>query len=59
MQVQEGDTFKHRITGELYKVKAIINGKFILESLDTPHKLWIGDEDVGLFFQVGEGRNQF
>ncbi len=56
MKVQEGDTFKHRITGQLYNVKTIINGKFILESLDPPHKLWFGGEDMELFFEVSEGK---
>lgn len=54
MPIAEGDRFKHRITGQLYKVKIFKNGTVILESEDSPHRMWFGDEDVELFFEIAE-----
>ncbi len=54
MRIGEGKVFKHKLTGQLYKVKAIKNEMLILESLEPPNLIWFGGEDVGIFFEEME-----
>jgi len=51
MAIVEGDRFKDRSTGQVYKVRRIKGGTVILEAEDTPNKFWIGDEMMDLFFE--------
>ena len=54
----EGDRFKHKLTGQLYEVKVIKNGTIILESEDTPYRMWFGEADLEIFFEMGEKRTR-
>ena len=54
MAITEGDKFKHRITGQLYRATIVKNGTVILESTDSPRRMWFGDKDVELFFEIVE-----
>ncbi|HVP78552.1 MAG TPA: hypothetical protein VMV04_11715 [Thermodesulfobacteriota bacterium] len=42
---------KHRLTGQLYELKIIKNGTFVLESEKTPYRMWFGERDLELFFK--------
>jgi hypothetical protein len=35
-------------------VKIIKEGTFILESADTPYRMWFGEGDLELFFEMAE-----
>jgi hypothetical protein len=54
MAFVEGDRFKHKLTGKLYEVKIIKDDTFILESADTPYRMWFGEEGLKLFFEMAE-----
>jgi len=54
MAFVEGDRFKHKLTGQLYEVKIIKDDIFILESADTPYRMWFGEEGLELFFEMAE-----
>ena len=54
MAFVEGDRFKHKFTGKLYEVKNIKNDTLILESADTPYRMWFGEESLELFFEMAE-----
>jgi hypothetical protein len=56
MAIAEGDKFKHKLTGQLYRVKIVKNGTVILESEGSPNRMWFGDKDVELFFERAEKR---
>jgi len=56
MNIGKGDRFKHKLTGQLYEVKMIKDGTFILESAHTPYRMWFGEEGVELFFEMTEKR---
>jgi len=51
MRIAEGDRLKHRLTGQLYELKIIKNGTFVLESEKTPYRMWFGERDLELFFK--------
>jgi hypothetical protein len=52
MTIAEGDRFKHKLTGQLYEVKIIKDDTFILESAQTPYRMWFGEEGLELFFEM-------
>ena len=52
MAITEGDKFKHKLTGQLYSVKIVKDGTVVLESKDSPNRMWFGDKDVELFFET-------
>ena len=54
MAFVEGDRFKHKFTGKLYEVKIIKEDTLILESADTPYRMWFGEESLELFFEMAE-----
>jgi len=56
MKIAEGDRFKHKLTGQLYKVRIIKDDTFILESAETPYRMWFGEADLKLFFEMAEKR---
>jgi len=58
MAFVEGDRFKHKLTGQLYEVKVIRNDAIILESEDTPYRMWFGEADLELFFEIAEKRTR-
>ncbi len=58
MAFVEGDRFKHKLTGQLYEVKVIKGDTIILESEDAPYRMWFGEADLELFFEVGEKRTR-
>jgi hypothetical protein len=58
MRIVEGERFKHKFTGQLYEVKLIKEDTFILESADSPYRMWFGEGDLKLFFEIGEKRNR-
>jgi len=51
MRIVEGDRLKHKLTGQLYELKIIKNGTFVLESEETPYRMWFGERDLELFFE--------
>jgi hypothetical protein len=51
MRIVEGDRLKHKLTGQLYELKSIKEGTFVLESEETPYRMWFGEKDLELFFQ--------
>jgi hypothetical protein len=52
MRIGEGDRFKHRLTGQIYEVKRIEEGTFILDSADSPYRMWCGEGEMELFFEM-------
>jgi len=58
MRIVEGDRFKHKCTGQLYEVKIIKENTFILESADSPYRMWFGEGDLGLYFEMVEKRKR-
>jgi hypothetical protein len=58
MVITEGEKFKHKFTGQLYRVKIVKNGTVVLESEDSPNRIWFGDKDVKLFFEAVERRRK-
>jgi hypothetical protein len=58
MAITEGEKFKHKFTGRLYRVKIVKDGTVILESEDSPNRMWFGDKDVELFFETVERRRK-
>jgi hypothetical protein len=51
MKIAEGDRLKHKLTGQLYQLKVMREGTFVLESQDTPYRMWFGEKDLELFFK--------
>ncbi len=51
MRIAEGDRLKHKLTGQLYELKIIDKGTFVLESEKTPYRMWFGERDLELFFE--------
>ncbi|MGB7574680.1 MAG: hypothetical protein WBN53_12595 [Thermodesulfobacteriota bacterium] len=45
---------KHRFTGQLYELKTVKDGTFILESEETPYRMWFGERDLVLFFEMAK-----
>jgi hypothetical protein len=58
MATVEGDRFKDKSTGQIYKVRKIKNRTVILEAEDTPNKFWIGDEMMDLFFERAKSQEE-
>jgi len=58
MKIAEGDRLKHKLTGQLYELKTIKDGTFILESEETPYRMWFGERDLELFFETAEKRKR-
>ena len=58
MVIMEGDKFKHKLNGLLYKVKIVNNGTVVLESDDSPNRVWFGDKDLELFFETVERKKK-
>ncbi len=58
MRIGEGDRFKHKLTGQIYEVKITKDGTFVLESADSPYRMWFGEGDLGLFFEMANGRKR-
>jgi hypothetical protein len=56
MAFVEGDRFRHKLTGQSYEVKVIKDDTFILESEDTPYRMWFAKADLELFFEMAEKR---
>lgn len=58
MRIAEGERFKHKFTGRFYEVKIIKEDTIILESAGSPYRMWFGEGDLELFFNMAEKRNQ-
>jgi hypothetical protein len=58
MRIAEGERIKHKFTGQLFEVKLIKEDTFILESADSPYRMWFGEADLELFFVMAEKRNR-
>ena len=56
MRIVEGDTFKHKLTGQLYEVKIAKDDTFVLESAHTPYRMWFGEDGLELFFKMAKGK---
>jgi hypothetical protein len=54
MAFVEGDIFRHKLTGQLYEVKIVQDDTFILESPGSPYRMWFGEGDLKLFFEMAE-----
>jgi hypothetical protein len=51
MKVEEGDRYKEKLTGQLYRVTKIKNGTIVLEAEGVPNRFWAGDILLNLFFE--------
>jgi hypothetical protein len=51
MKVEEGDRYREKLTGQLYRVAKIKNGTIVLEAEDIPNRFWTGDILLNLFFE--------
>jgi len=58
MRIGQGDRFKHKLTGQIYEVKTTKDDTFILESADSPYRLWFGEGDLELFFEMANGKKR-
>ena len=58
MRIGQGDRFKHKLTGQIYEVKIIKDDTFILESPDSPYRMWFGQGDLELFFETANGKKR-
>jgi hypothetical protein len=58
MRIAEGDRLKHKLTGQLYELKRIKEGTFVLESEETPYRMWFGERDLELFFERARKRKR-
>jgi len=58
MAFVEGDRFRHKSTGQLYQVKVIENDTIVLESEDTPCRMWFYKADFELLFEMAEKRTR-
>ena len=58
MAFVEGDRFRHKLTGQLYQVKVIENDTIVLESEDTPYRMWFYKADLELLFEMAEERTR-
>ena len=52
MRIQQGDRFKHKFTGQLYELKIINGDTYVLESADSPYRIWAGEGDLKLLFDM-------
>ena len=59
MTIGQGDRFKHKLTGQIYEVKIIKDNTFILESADSPYRMWFGEGDLKLFFKMANEKKRF
>ena len=51
MRIVKGDRLKHKLTGRLYELKIMKEGTVVLESEETPYRMWFGERDLELFFE--------
>ncbi|HXX33788.1 MAG TPA: hypothetical protein VEM15_04855 [Thermodesulfobacteriota bacterium] len=58
MKILEGDRLKHKLTGQLYELKTIKDGTFVLQSEETPYRMWFGERDLELFFEAAKKRKK-
>ena len=58
MRIGEGDRFKHKLTGQMYEVKRIKDDIFVLESADSPYRMWFGEGDLELFFEMANRKKR-
>ena len=58
MRIGQGDRFKHKLTGQIYEVKIIKDDTFILESADSPYRMWFGEGDLELFFEMANRKKR-
>ena len=58
MKIGQGDRFKHKLTGQIYEVKIIKDETFILECADSPYRMWLGEGDLELYFEMVERRKR-
>jgi len=58
MRIGEGDRFKHKLTGQIYEVKRIKDDTFILESADSPYRMWFGEGDLERFFEMANRKKR-
>ena len=58
MRIGEGDKFKHKLTGQIYEVKRIRDNTFILESANSPYRMWFGEGDLERFFETANQKKR-
>ncbi len=51
MRIVEGDRFKDRSTGHLYRVKKIEEGVVVLDAEGRPTRVYLSKGSVELFFE--------
>ena len=51
MRVEQGDKYREKLTGQLYRVTKISNGTIVLEAEGIPNRFWAGDRLLDLFFE--------
>ena len=58
MKIGQADRFKHKLTGQVYEVKVIKDHAFVLESSDSPYRMWFGEGDMELFFEMAKRKKR-
>ena len=58
MKIGQGDKFKHKLNGQIYEVKTIMDDTFILQSADSAYRIWFGEGDLKLFFEVANRKRR-
>ncbi len=58
MRIGKGDRLKHKLTGQLFQLKRINEGTFVLESKETPYRMWFGERDLEVFFERANKRRR-
>jgi hypothetical protein len=51
MKIEEGDRYREKLTGQLYRVTKIKNGTIVLEAEGMSNRFWAGDILLNLFFE--------
>ncbi|HUL23167.1 MAG TPA: hypothetical protein VLZ10_17065 [Thermodesulfobacteriota bacterium] len=58
MKVAEGDRYKEKLTGQLYRVRSINHGTVVLEAEGVANRFWAGDRLLNLFFERIENQKK-
>ncbi len=58
MKVEEGDRYREKLTGHLYRVTKIKNGTIVLEAEGVSNRFWTGNRLLHLFFERIEDKKK-
>ncbi len=51
MKVEEGDRYREKLTGQLYRVTKVKDGTIVLQAEGISNRFWAGDRLLDLFFE--------